>query len=172
MGVMKDVPKSVSQVRRHEPISAFAPKRQILKQHLQGNTCGQALVEFIITATVLMLILFGIIQLAIIGDAALGVIQYSAAGARYASIYGSGSSASSYGSTIQTKVSPSPFIDDSGLGTPVVTTNNTSGTLARGDQVTVTVTYDLSAGDKLFLPSFFGISLPSTLSNSESAFVQ
>jgi hypothetical protein len=137
------------------------------------RTTGQALVEFTLSATVLLLLLFGAIQLAIIGGAALSVTQYAYAGVRYASINGATCSnppcsTSSLGSTIKSSVSPSPFINDSGLSTPSVS----PGTVSSGQQITVTVTYNLSTGQKLFLPSMFGISLPTTLSSSESMLVQ
>jgi len=137
------------------------------------SSAGQALVEFVVSATVLLLLLFGAIQLAMIGDAALAVSQYAYAGVRYASIKAGTCSTqpcstSSLGSTIQTSVYPSPFINDSGLATPTVS----PGTVSTGQQITVTVSYNLSTGRKLFLSSFFGISLPTSLSNSESMLVQ
>jgi Flp pilus assembly protein TadG len=136
---------------------------------------GQAAVEFALTATVLLLLLFGVIQLAIVGDALLAVNQYAYSAVRYAS-YTAGScstqpcSTSSLGSQIKTTVPMSPFINDSGLAAPTVS----PGSVSRGDQISVTITYNLVTGQKLFLQSLFGTTLfPTTsVTSTESMLVQ
>lgn len=132
------------------------------------------MVEFAVSATVLLLLLFGAVQMAIIGGAALAVSQYTYASVRYASVYAGNNcsswpcSTSRFGDAIKSNVSRSPFIDDSGLSTPTVS----PGSVSTGQQITVTITYDLSPSKKLFLSSMFGITLPTTLTNSESMLVQ
>ena len=145
--------------------------------------CGQGVMEFALLAGVLLLLVFGGLQMALIFNAALSVSQYSYAAVRYAAVHGTGSSASSYGNillptlpsscpaTCSGPLSPSPTICDSGLSRPVVTSADSSGNIVSGSEVTVTITYNLSTCGKIFLPAkFFGfsLSLPTSLTNSNS----
>lgn len=145
--------------------------------------CGQGIVEFTLLAGVLLLLLFGGLQMALIFNTALSVNQYSYAAVRYAAVHGSGAAASTYGNTLLPTVpgscsaactgpiSPSPTICDSGLSRPVVSSADSSGNIVAGSEVTVTVTYNLSTCGKIFLPvSFLGFSLPwpTSLTNSSS----
>jgi TadE-like protein len=139
---------------------------------------GQSLVEFTISATLLLLLVFGVIQLAVIGGAALAVTQYGYAGVRYGSINattcsgGPPCSCSWLATQIQNNVPPSSFIDDSGLAAPTVTGASCPSSVGSGSTITVNISYNLSTGNKLFLPAMFGITLPTTLTNSESILVQ
>ncbi len=140
------------------------------------------MVEFALLATALLVIVMGGLQLALILNAALAVSQYSYTAARYAAVHGTGSSASGYGSTIESNVSPSPTICTSGfsgcssgtgLGVPTVTSSDSSGNIVSGAQVTVTVTYNLSSGGKLIIPkSLLGFTLPTTITNSSSVMAE
>jgi Flp pilus assembly protein TadG len=71
---------------------------------------GQAMVEMAVSAGALLLLLFGGLQMAVILNAVLAVSQYSYAGARYAAVHGTGQTASSYGSTLQSNVTAPPTI--------------------------------------------------------------
>jgi len=136
---------------------------------------GQGLVELAVSASAFLLLLLGGIQLAVILNAALAVSQYSYSAARYASIHGtscapSGCTASSYGSTIASNVTPAATIQGAGLSTPTVScTGCTGGNITSGAQLTVTVTYDLSTGHKIGLPNpFFGYTFPTSISSTTS----
>jgi Flp pilus assembly protein TadG len=139
---------------------------------------GQGYVEFALIASALILLTLGGVQLALIYNAALAVSQYSYAAARYASIHGTGQPASGYGSTLKSSVAPPPTICSSGfsgcasgagLGTPTVTSSDASGNIVSGAELTVTVTYNLSTGGKIALRNpFFGVTFPTSLSNSTS----
>jgi Flp pilus assembly protein TadG len=144
---------------------------------------GAGLVEFALLSVALLLLVLGGLQLALILNAALAVSEYSYAGARYAAVHGGGLTASSYGSTIKANVGPSPTIctsgfsgcptTGSGLSVPSVTSSDASGKIVSGAQVSVTVTYDLSSGGKLVLPtSFLGFTLPTSITNSTSVMAE
>src|SRR5271170_1256694 len=62
--------------------------------------CGQGVMEFALLAGVLLLLVFGGLQMVLIFNAALSVSQYSYAAVRYAAVHGTGSSASSYGNIL------------------------------------------------------------------------
>jgi Flp pilus assembly protein TadG len=130
-------------------------------------------VEFVLISGAVLLLFFGALQMAILFNAALSVSQYAYAGARYAAIHGIGSTASAYGSTIKSNVTPPPTINDGCLSTPAVSSADPSGKITSGAQLTVLITYSLVASktctSKVQLPaSFFGFSLPTALSNSTS----
>ena len=137
-------------------------------QETLRSELGQATVEWILISTSVLLLIFGGLQLAVILNAALAVSEYSYAGARYAAVHGSGSAASSYGSTISSSVNPSPTIAGSSLSTTVSCISGcTGGNIASGAQLQVTVTYNLSTGGKLlFGSSFLGFTLPTSVSNA------
>ncbi len=133
---------------------------------------GQALVEFAITLTLMMIVLTVTIQCAIVGNAALAVSQLAYAGARYAAIN------SSYDQTAVSNYMisiASPTISESGGADLTITLSCSpsacppSGTQRQfGSTVQVSVAYNLSG--KLFLPNpFLGISFPTQLSGIQSA---
>jgi hypothetical protein len=136
---------------------------------------GQTFIEIAIAISVILLILFGALQLALIFNAALAISEYSYVAARYAAVHGTGSSCStSYASTIKSNVPPPPTICSSGfsgcsggsglsISSISCTTSGGSsdGTINSGDQLTLQISYNLSSGGKLFLPTtFLGYSLP------------
>jgi hypothetical protein len=152
---------------------------------------GQAMVETAIVISVILLILFGAIQLALIYNVALAVSDYSYTTARYAAVHGGGSacSAGGYGGTLKATVSPPPTICSSGFsgcsgsasplsisGLTCTTTNGANdGTINQGDQVTVQITYNLVTGGKVFFPNNFlgfNVSFPTSLTNSSSVMAE
>jgi Flp pilus assembly protein TadG len=154
------------------------------------------MVETTIAISVVLLILFGGLQLALIFNAALAVSEYSYVAARYAAVHGNGASCdSSYFATIQANVPTPPTIcssgydgcsGGSGLTIASICCTANGGTscgdsnISTGDQVTVTIHYNLSTGNKLFLPTnFLGYSMPfigtfvsTPISNSTSVMVE
>lgn len=160
------------------PRSGSAQSRRCTVAQRQLGQSGQGIVEFALFASVLILLVLGGIQLAMILNAALAVSEYSYASARYAAVHGGGQTASSYGSTIKSNVAPPQTICTSGfssctggngLSTPTVTSADPSGKITSGAQVTVSVTYNLSTGGKIALPNpFFGVTFPTSITNQTS----
>ncbi|GEM_PF-6600785 len=152
------------------------------------------MVETAIAIAVVLLILFGGLQLALIFNAALAVSEYSYVAARYAAVHGTGSNCdTSYNSTIEANVPTPPTICTSGFdgcsggsGLSIsniactTSTGSSDSTINSGDQLTVTISYNLYKGNKLFLPTdFLGYSLPfistfktTPISNSTSVMVE
>lgn len=140
---------------------------------------GQAAVEFALVLIVAMIVLFVAIQMAVIGQAALALGQMNYQGARYAAINTTApcSKVADYMQSVG-----SPTVTKAGVhcgtggGVQVTMTCPTSagGTCstspgrAFGDPVQVSLTFD--ATSVLFLsPHFLGISLPTTLTSTETA---
>ncbi len=126
---------------------------------------GQSLVEFTITLTLALILLFVTIQFALIGDAALAVTELAYVGARYAAVNPSFDQ-----STVATymKSVASPTIGGNS-GADLTITVNPTAPLPRaiGTAVSVTVSYKLNS--KLFLPNpFLGITFPTTLSGIQT----
>ena len=147
----------------------FAYRNAALIPKLKAQR-GQGMVELVVCASAFLLLLLGGIQLAVVLNAALAVSQYAYAGARYASVHGSGQAFSSYGSTIAGNVPASATIQGAGLGTPTVTcTGCTGGNIVSGAQLTVSVTYNLTTGHKIGVPNpFFGYTFPTSITNTTS----
>jgi Flp pilus assembly protein TadG len=123
---------------------------------------GQTLVEFAFIIPVFLLLMLGVVQMVIVGGAALAVNQAAISCARYASLNPSAAQ-SSVGSYLTANASP--LISDSGLQ-PVVVSPLTVPR-ATGSAVTVTITYKLQT--KLFLgTTFFGVTFPSQLSITQT----
>jgi Flp pilus assembly protein TadG len=139
---------------------------------------GQAMVEFALISTLVMVILLVGIQFAIIGQAALAVTQASYLGARAASVNSTINS-----SQLQTAIANqiSPTIS----GATVTLTNTTDPTCTAGPgstrsfgcPITVTVSYD--ATSKLFLPASWSILgsqsviiFPTALNSTQSAMTE
>ena len=134
---------------------------------------GQSMVEFALIATLCLAVLLVGIQFALIGQAALAVSQASYLGARTASVNDALTS-STLGAAIASQISPS-------ISGATVSMTNTSdptctagagGGRSYGCPITVTVTYNASS--KIFLPSntLLGITIPTSLSASESAMTE
>ena len=124
---------------------------------------GQSIVEFSITLSLAMILLFVTIQFALIGNAALSVTELAYAGARYAAVnpVKSETQVSDYMKSIA-----APTINENSGADLTVTLNPTSGRTF-GNPVTVTVVYNLQS--KLFLPNpFLGIKFPTSLSGIQT----
>jgi Flp pilus assembly protein TadG len=144
---------------------------------LRNTRCGQGIVEFILISSAVLLLLFGALQMALILNAVLSVNQLSYAGARYASIH-AGMQSADVASYMTSTLAPRT-IDESGGADITVSLLNAPGgsTLsavpAKGNPVTVQVTYDLKAGNKIVLPaSFLPVSFSTHYSNSSSMMVE
>jgi len=136
------------------------------------------MVETTFAAAVVLLILFGGLQLALIFNAALSISEFSYVAARYAAAHGVGlacnatNGSGTIASNIQSSVPTPPTIcttgfdgcsGGSGLSISSITCTNSSGTdgtITSGDKVTVQISYNLLRGGKIFLPNFLGYSLP------------
>lgn len=125
---------------------------------LPTNSSGQTLLEFAFILPVVLLLMLGVVQVALIGGSALAVNQAAIACVRYAAVNPSAnqSAVDSYLRTIA-----SPLINDSNLQT--ITLAPTATPRTTGSAVSVTVVYALS--NKIFLSaSVLGISFPTQLS--------
>jgi len=128
---------------------------------------GQAAVELaLITPIVLFLMLVGI-QFAIIGLAVMGLGQVDYQGARYAATNPSASQ-----STVQSyMVSVASPIIGAASGKYLSSTLSPTPPCSFGSTVTVAVTFD--ASHLVVLPNpFLGVTFPTSLTNSESAFCE
>jgi len=106
--------------------------------------------------------MLGVVQMVVVGGAALAVNQAAISCARYASLNPSAAQ-SSVGSYLTANASP--LISDSGL--QPLALSPSAVPRATGSAVTVTVSYKLAT--KLFLgTTFFGVTFPSQLSVSET----
>jgi len=123
---------------------------------------GQTLVEFALILPVFLLLMLGVVQMVLVGGAALAVNQAAVSCARYASL---NPSATQAGVASYLTTTASPLINDSGLQ-PLALSPITVPR-ATGTAVTVTVTYNLQT--KLFLgTTFFGVTFPSQLSVTQT----
>lgn len=118
---------------------------------------AQTLVEFAFILPIVLLLLLGVIQVVLIGGAALAVNQAAVACARYASLnQGVDQTAlATYLTTIA-----SPLINDTNLSQPTLTPGPPRTT---GTAVSVTIVYNLS-GKEFLGSSFFGVTFPSQVS--------
>jgi Flp pilus assembly protein TadG len=126
--------------------------------HLIENRRGQALVEFDFILPIFLFLLLGVIQMIIVGGAALAVNQAAISSARYASLNPNSDEA-----TVNTymKGTASPLINDTNLHSLVL--SPITKPRQTGNSLSVKVTYDLKG--KLFLgASFFGVSFPTQVS--------
>ena len=106
--------------------------------------------------------MLGVVQMVIVGGAALAVNQAAVSCARFASLNPSASQAA-VGNYLTSTASP--LISDSGLRPLVLTPVNVPR--ATGSALTVTVTYNLQS--KLFLgTTFFGVTFPSRVSVTQT----
>jgi Flp pilus assembly protein TadG len=123
---------------------------------------AQAMVEFALISTVVLLVLLVGIQFAIVGQKALSVSQLAYQGARYASV-----NATTDGSGI---ISYLQGIAGSSLSVSslTITVNPSSAPRAFTSSVSVTVQYDLTSS--IVLPNpFLGVKFPTSLSATETA---
>jgi Flp pilus assembly protein TadG len=144
----------------------MAIRESINTERIAGANRGQASVELaLITPIVLFVMLIGI-QYSLLGLAVLGLGQANYQGARYAA-----TNPSAAQSAVQSyMVSVASPIISTGSGKYLTSTLNPSP-CTFGSTVTVAVSF--SASHLVVLPNpFFGISFPTTLTNTESAFCE
>lgn len=124
-----------------------------------ATTVGaQTMLEFAFILPLFLLLMLGVIQMVLIGGAALAVNQAAVTCSRYAALNPNynATQINTYLSTIA-----SPLIKDNGL--KPVTVSPSSVPRATGSAVSVTVTYDLKT--KLILgATFFGVTFPAQVS--------
>jgi Flp pilus assembly protein TadG len=138
-----------------------------LRRRLAGAGRAQAAAEFAIILTVALIVLVVGVQFAIIGEAALALGQVNYQGARYAAINPSATQAQV--KTYMLSVASPTIAANS--GSYLTTTLSPAPPCAFG--ATVTVGTSFNAAHLVALPNpFLGISFPTTLTNSESAFCE
>src|SRR5580700_7890138 len=138
----------------------------VAESRLEGSDAqtasGQTMVEFALIIPVFLLLMLGVVQMVVVGGAALAVNQAAISCTRYASLNPSFAQ-SSVGTYLTSTASP--LISDSGLQ-PVVLSPSAVPRVT-GTAVSVTVTYNLQT--KLFLgTTFFGVTFPSQLSVTQT----
>jgi len=151
-------------IRHVQKRDAVSPTdlRWIGRETCRERNGGQTLVEFALIIPIFLLLMLGVVQMVVVGGAALAVNQAAISCARYASLNPSFAQ-SSVGTYLTSTASP--LISDSGLQ-PVVL-SPTAVPRATGTAVTVTVSYNLQT--KLFLgTTFFGVTFPSQLSVTQT----
>jgi TadE-like protein len=168
---VSDSDKPSEQHRPERPISATSffrgecicddratdDKRQRLPSAKQlGHS--QTLVEFAFILPLFLLLMLAVVQMILVGGAALAVNQAAVTCGRYASLNPT-YNATQINSYLTTAASP--LINDSGLQPIVISPTTVPRTT--GSAVSVTVTYSLK--NKLFLgSSFFGVTFPTQVS--------
>ena len=151
----------ISDVRKGDAVSP-TDARRIGRETYRGGYGGQTLVEFALIIPIFLLLMLGVVQMVVVGGAALAVNQAAISCARYASLNPSLTQIS-VGAYLTSTASP--LISDSGLQ-PVVLSPSAVPRVT-GTAVTVTVTYNLQT--KLFLgTTFFGVTFPSQLSVTQT----
>ena len=151
---------------------SFGRKQRLGKGARQGSRLGwadaQSLVEFAMIVPFITILLLVGVQLAVIGDAALGLGQVDYQGARYAAVNPSytQSQVQSYMVSVA-----SPLIGANG-GSYLTSTLSPTPPCAFGSTVTVAVSFNIR--HLVVLPNpFLGlITFPTTLTNSQSAFCE
>jgi Flp pilus assembly protein TadG len=138
-----------------------------LMHRLKGAGSAQSAVEFAIALPIVLVTLLVGVQFAIIGAASLALGQVNYQGARYAAINTSADQAAV--KTYMLSVA-SPTISANN-GSYLTTSLSPAPPCSFGTSVTVSLTY--SAAHLLALPNpFLGITFPTTLTSSESAFCE
>lgn len=126
------------------------------------DASGQTIVEFALIIPIFLLLMLGVVQMVVVGGAALAVNQAALSCARYASLNPSATE-----DTVANYLSgtASPLINDSGL--QPLTLTPTAVPRQTGAAVAVTVSYNLKT--KLFLGiTFFGVTFPSQVSVTQT----
>jgi Flp pilus assembly protein TadG len=146
----------------HETSRTSAAARCSGRIAVGGGASGQTIVEFAFIIPIFLLLMLGVVQMVVVGGAALAVNQAALSCARYASLNPSATQG-----TVASYLSgtASPLINDSGLQ-PLTLTPAAVPRLT-GAAVAVTVSYNLKS--KLFLgTTFFGVTFPSQLSITQT----
>ncbi len=138
-----------------------------IRRMIAGGGKAQAAVEFAIILTVALIVLVIGVQFAIIGNAALALGQANYQGARWAAVNPSATQ-SQVNSYILSVASPTISANN---GSYLTTTLSPAPPCAFGNSLTVSLTFDVK--HLIAVPNpFLGISFPTSLSNSESAFCE
>jgi Flp pilus assembly protein TadG len=136
-------------------------------RRMEGGSSAQSVVEFAFALPVVLVTLLVGIQFAIIGEAYLALGQVNYQGARYAAVYTS-SNQSEVQAYMLSVASPTISANS---GAYLTSTLSPAPPCTYGSSVTVSLSYD--ASHLLALPNpFLGISFPTTLTSSESAFCE
>jgi len=126
------------------------------------------MVEMAIVMPILALVMVLAIQFALIGSAMLALNQVTYQGARYASVNQGADQSTVYNFMLSVG---SPTITSNGGANLSVSLN--PSTTPRTSFSTVTVTSTLNAQSLIVVPNpFFGVSLPTSLTATESAMVE
>ena len=134
---------------------------------LSGAGGAQSAVEFAIALPIVLMALLVGIQYAIIGEAALALGQVNYQGARYASL-NTTADQSAVQSYMLSVASPTISANN---GAYLTSTLSPTPPCTFGSTVTVSVTFNASS--LMALPNpFLGISFPTTLTSTESAFCE
>jgi Flp pilus assembly protein TadG len=135
--------------------------RRSRRHYFDDRASGQTLVEFAFILPIFLFLMLGVVQVILVGGAALAVNQAAMSCARYAAL-----NPTSDQTALNTymKSIASPVINDSYLKTLSLTGAPPRTT---GSAVGITITYDLTG--KLFLgTSFLGLTFPSTVAVTET----
>lgn len=144
---------------KHAATGLSAPQRQ--SRHSRRSLGAQTMVEFAFILPILLILMLGVIQMVLVGGAALAVNEAAVASARYAALNSSATESTVDG---YLKSIASPLIADAHLQ-PVVL--NPITPRHTGNPVSVTVTYNMEG--KLFLgSSFIGITFPDHISVTQT----
>lgn len=142
---------------------------------------GQAMVEFALVSIVAVIVLFGSVQLALIGQLYLALGQMNYRGVRYAAVSpdcinatsGCGLNNQSIKAYMLSVASPTilTITNANANALTVNYANLTNPTKARiaGDTVQISATLDISS--EIFLPSI-GLHFPNSLSSTERAYTE
>src|SRR5271157_2920920 len=138
-----------------------------LRRRLAGAGRGQAAVELALAAPIMAIVLVVGVQLAVLGTAALALGQANYQGARWAAVNSSATQAQVQSYMLSVA---SPMISASS-GQYLGVSLSPAPPCAFGSSVTVGVTFDVA--HLVVLPNpFMGISFPTSLTNSETAFCE
>ena len=152
--------------------SRWAAKPRRLRGRFRA---GQAMIEFALVGGLLVLILLMGIQLAIIGEAALAVNQLAYSTARYASVKYSDGKLSTPGTdpSVTAMIPPSLVASSLTIALTQPCAAPVGSSTVFGSVAIVSVQYDLSTSNRIFLPNpFLGISLPTSVSATQRAFCE
>ncbi len=154
---------------RHGSIAA----PQMVRSFAPAGSCrpqGQAMTEFALIAPIAVIVLLVGIQLALIGQATVAVSQLAYTGARYASVNPTYTTAQ-VKSYMLTVGSPT-LTGNGGADLSVSMTPCAAAPATFGSSVQITLTYDLTT--KIFLPNPFllGISFPTSITETQTAFCE
>jgi Flp pilus assembly protein TadG len=153
-------------MNKHDEKKSFGTVARLVRW-LRASGRAQSAVELAFVLPVLLTVLVVGVQFAIIGAASLALGQVNYQGARYAAI-----NASATGDAVKTyMLSVASSTIAANGGSYLTSSVSPTPPCAFGTAVTVTLSYD--AAHLLALPNpFLGISFPTTLTSSESAFCE